>query len=302
MEKTKGRVGVTFEQVAAAADGLLAKGINPASRTVREVVGTGSLGTVQRHLAVWDAGRRKAEVAPVTLPKEVHESVVNAIALAVTEARAGLESGLASAKDDLVALGDECEQQAGRIDELEATLDSVHAENQKLSGRIVQLESDAEVVKTDAASAVQAAEEKTKQETAGREAAQIALATAELQLKSLPKLDSEIRELRNGLDTERSGRTNAERDMASEKSRADGLSARLSDTQALVKKLEADLSEVRNSLASKTEFLGQQAGTIAALEKRILELQKQMAEGAKVEKLKHGRSRKPDVQIEGVPA
>lgn len=282
MEKTKGRVGVTFEQVAAAADGLVAKGVNPASRTVRDVIGTGSLGTIQRHLAEWESGRRKAEVAPVSLPKEVHESVVGAIAAAVSEARAGLESGLASAKGDLVALGEECEQQAARIDELESSLESSHAENQKLAGRITQLEADAESVKVEAAKSVQVAEEKVVQETAGRESAQIKLAQAELQLKSLPRLEDENKQLRMALDTERQMKTTAERNQAASDAKAEGLLARLTDTQAHAKTLESDLAEVRKSLTSKTELTGTQAGTIAALEKRILELEKQHAAVKKV--------------------
>ncbi|WP_343878783.1 DNA-binding protein, partial [Cupriavidus pauculus] len=47
------REGITFEQVAAAADALVGEGQQPTIRAIRERLGTGSPNTVHKHLTAW---------------------------------------------------------------------------------------------------------------------------------------------------------------------------------------------------------------------------------------------------------
>ena len=44
------RIGITFEQVSAAADALRGEGMNPTIKAVRERLGTGSPNTIHEHL------------------------------------------------------------------------------------------------------------------------------------------------------------------------------------------------------------------------------------------------------------
>ena len=51
------RVGITFEQVAAAADALVGEGQSPTIKAVRERLGTGSPNTIHAHLVQWRQAR-----------------------------------------------------------------------------------------------------------------------------------------------------------------------------------------------------------------------------------------------------
>jgi hypothetical protein len=46
---------ITYQQVAAAAEALQAEGIHPSARSIRERLGSGSMGTIQRFLNEWKA-------------------------------------------------------------------------------------------------------------------------------------------------------------------------------------------------------------------------------------------------------
>lgn len=50
---------ITQEQVSAAANAIRASGTKPTARSVREQLGTGSMGTVHQFMQVWLAKRAK---------------------------------------------------------------------------------------------------------------------------------------------------------------------------------------------------------------------------------------------------
>ncbi len=63
------RVGISYDQVAAAADALVGAGQKPSIRNVRESLGnTGSPNTVHRHLTEWRAAQPVAQGAAYELP------------------------------------------------------------------------------------------------------------------------------------------------------------------------------------------------------------------------------------------
>ena len=71
------RIGITFEQVAAAADALTGAGQQPSIRAIREKLGdTGSPNTIHRHLVTWRSARpvAVAAVAPA-LPQPVAAAI-----------------------------------------------------------------------------------------------------------------------------------------------------------------------------------------------------------------------------------
>ncbi|HMW86471.1 MAG TPA: DNA-binding protein, partial [Nitrospira sp.] len=63
------REGITFEQVAAAADALVGEGQQPTIRAVRERLGTGSPNTVHKHLTAWREARPVAAASAPELPQ-----------------------------------------------------------------------------------------------------------------------------------------------------------------------------------------------------------------------------------------
>jgi hypothetical protein len=73
------REGITFEQVAAAADALVGEGVQPTIRAVRERLGTGSPNTIHRHLVAWREARPAATAAAPELPAPLAAALANEI-------------------------------------------------------------------------------------------------------------------------------------------------------------------------------------------------------------------------------
>lgn len=130
------REGITFEQVAAAADALRAEGHAVTVRAVRERIGSGSLNTLSRHLASWRIAHPAAPASAAGLPPSVMAAIAAEIDRAAAKARAEIEDELTQARAEaaeLAALGEQleadreaialelnatrqrCEQQAGQI-------------------------------------------------------------------------------------------------------------------------------------------------------------------------------------------
>ena len=198
-----GRAGITFEQVAAIADATAAQGDRPTLRGVRAELGTGSLGTIQKHLAAWQNSRRQIVTSSATLPTEIQRVILSEIERAVSEARAELEADLAATKGALAELADDNEQQAAQIEQQAAQLGESAAVGQQQIGRIAQLETDL----TNAA-------EEIKREREEAANARQSLAKAELRLEAIPKIEAEAERRRVALETETASRVAAEQSAA----------------------------------------------------------------------------------------
>ncbi len=87
------RSGIRYEEVQAAAETLLGRGLNPTIQRVREVLGTGSNTTISEHLKSWQ--QQLAEAPKVILPPAIPEAVAAALdafwKLAVQHAEAAFE-------------------------------------------------------------------------------------------------------------------------------------------------------------------------------------------------------------------
>jgi chromosome segregation ATPase len=190
MDQTPGRTGVTFEQVAVIADTIAAQGNRPTLRGVRAELGTGSMGTIQKHLTAWQGTRRAIVTSSATLPTEIQRVILGEIERAVSEARAELEADLAATKGSLDALADDNITQSEQIDQQAARLAEVEAGSQQQAGRILQLEADLAAAGADI--------KRERDEAAnGRQA----LARAELRLEQLPLLQADAERLRAALES-----------------------------------------------------------------------------------------------------
>ena len=215
-----GRTGITFEQVATLADAIAAQGGRPTLRGVRAELGSGSMGTIQKHLATWQGRRRQIVTSAATLPPEIQRVILAEIAREVDAARAELESDLADAKGDRDALADENEQQAELLERQTERMAEIEATNQQQAGRIAQLEADL-------ASASQA----TDRERSVAEQARLAQAKAELRLEALPKVEAEVERLRFALEVAQGRATAAEQLAAVTAEKLSGMESRLNDAK-----------------------------------------------------------------------
>lgn len=237
MEQTAGRTGITFEQVSAVADAIAARGDRPTLRGVRAELGSGSMGTIQKHLAAWQGQRRQIVTSTATLPTEIQRVILSEIEREVDAARAALESELAATVEARDTLADDNEAQAEQIEQQTARLDEIEATSQQQAGRITQLEADL-------ATAWQA----TERERGIAEQARQALAKAELRLEALPKVEAEVERLRAALEASQTRATTSEQLAAVTAEKLAGIEARLADAQAREKQTAEKLAEAEKTV------------------------------------------------------
>lgn len=126
------RVGITYEQVAAAASTLLSEGRQPTIQAIRGVLGTGSPNTIHRHLCAYNEGRPPVAQMAVEVPAELSAAFLSALDRTAAAARAENENKIVAlqfAADELSAAGEALEDER---DELAAQLLIVTTERDRL--------------------------------------------------------------------------------------------------------------------------------------------------------------------------
>lgn len=130
----------TYEEVAAAANGLHSDGQPVTVESVREALGTGSPNVIHKHLAAW----RADNVPPPETPKaEIPEPLVAALAdwakQFAEQSGAGNRDKLAQAESDLEALARSGEMLEAERDDLLSQLSSANALAAELTEQIERL-------------------------------------------------------------------------------------------------------------------------------------------------------------------
>ncbi|MCK0505706.1 DNA-binding protein [Aromatoleum anaerobium] len=263
---------ITYEQVAAIADGIKAAGGKPTPRQIRERHGSGSLGTIHKLFQRWEGNQPPSIEAGSALPPALQRAILEFVTQERATARADLDAKLSDVQAAANELAAENVRQSGHIETLESTLQMSQEEKAALAGKIEQMEADLSTARDEAARERQAAE-----------ATRTELAKAHVRLDTIPILEKDNERLRSAVDAERDARTNAERLAAIAEAKAAGLAERLADSQARhtheVAKLdsqlqdqkqrnanlEADLSETRKESRDLAARLAQATGELEAL-------------------------------------
>ena len=73
------RPGITYDEVIAAIDAILAAGEEPTIQRIREHLGTGSPNTIHRHLIAWRQSRPVEQRRAPELPAELQAALVKEI-------------------------------------------------------------------------------------------------------------------------------------------------------------------------------------------------------------------------------
>lgn len=217
---------ITQEAVSAAAEQIRATGAKPTARAVREVLGSGSMATVLKHLQAWQAKQVPAEAAPVVLPMALQRALVTFIEQEVASGKAPLESELVLAEQANRDLINESERQAATIDELEQEATALRAEVATANGRVAQISSDLASI-----------QQAVQNERQAAELLRTALARAEVQLEGLARREDEIQKLRAALDAERSARFTAEQSAAVLNAKLEKTEAHVCELQGVVRRI-----------------------------------------------------------------
>ena len=164
------RSGIRYEEVQAAAETLLGRGLNPTIQRVREVLGTGSNTTISEHLKNWQ--QQLAEAPKVILPPAIPEAVAAALdafwKLAVQHAEAAFEQqrtiaaqAVAAAEQARDAAITEQQQARNEADGLHRQIEATKAVSRELADRLLVEQERRAVAET----AIRAAEQRVQAAT-----------------------------------------------------------------------------------------------------------------------------------------
>ena len=234
------REGITFEQVAAAADALVGEGQQPTIRAIRERLGTGSPNTVHKHLTAWREARPVAAAVAPELPQALTAAIAAEIERAAVQARAEIEGRLVQAQGEaaeLAAAGEVIESERNGLAEQVAELTR---ERDTLAGKAEQQAADL---------ADQA--QRIEREQQAAESARVELATARLKIETQAERQTEqaaeIERLRAALEVSQQARTAAEQQAAVLVAKLEGMTAQLAqqaEAHAEVRKQSAQAAQL----------------------------------------------------------
>lgn len=134
---------ITFEAVAAIADGMVRAGGRPTARSVREELGSGGMATVLRHLQHWrEVSSGQSDAAAVALPLSIAQAINLHVAATVKDATATELERYAHLRSEMDAVVAEGERLAARLKASEAEVTGLRVENATLAGQLQQMSGD----------------------------------------------------------------------------------------------------------------------------------------------------------------
>jgi colicin import membrane protein len=244
------REGITFEQVAAAADALVGDGQQPTIRAVRERLGTGSPNTIHKHLSMWRDARPVAPATAPELPNALTAAIAKEIERAASQARAEIESRLVQAQGEAAELAAAGEALEAERDMLTEQVADLTRERDTLAGKAAQQAAD-----------LADAQQRIEREQQAAEAARVEVATVRLkidaQAERVSELTAELDRLRAALAEAQQGRIAAEQQAAVLSARLEACAEASADRDA-ARKAAAEAREQAARLAGQIEALQQQ--------------------------------------------
>ncbi len=232
---------ITFEQVTAAAENIKNEGGKPTSRAVRERLGSGSMGTINKMLQDWKAGQERKIDTALVLPAGLQRAMLDFMDVELTSARAQLRTELAEQQQETADLATENERQATKIARLEEAIEERVSDCDQKNGEIAQLYKNCD-----------AHREEVARERQSAESARTELAKTLLRLEAMPRLEADLVEMRTKLEAEHLARVAAEKTAAVAEAQKAGVEEMLEEVKAvatrekgeLVKAIEAARSEI----------------------------------------------------------
>jgi chromosome segregation ATPase len=239
-----GREGIIYEQVADAAESLLAQGERPTQLAVRARLGTGSLNTIQRHLSQWRAAQPPAAPSGAPLPAVIARAFQDELARAVAEARQELEQRVSLAEQEAVELARDGEAMQAELDAVRAELQAIMSERDALR---VQVTDQAAQLDHTARDLIR---EHAAAEGARVQAAELQLSNEELRSR-LADRTQELEALRKEVREGHQARIGLERELGAQRATNAGLLERLEERTLREQALTVELATREQTLASE---------------------------------------------------
>ena len=146
MEKKRDKV--SFDEVAGVVASMTETGERPTLRAIREKVGGGSLGTIQRYLTQINEAKVPTAAAPIPSP-EIQKALAQELQSQLTLATGELRSELTAKTTDIELLSNENERLSALIEEQLQEIELLKAINNQKTGQIEQLTSELDARKSE---------------------------------------------------------------------------------------------------------------------------------------------------------
>jgi len=253
------REGISYNEVAAAADKLVGDGKSASIKTVREHLGTGSPNTIQRHLSVWRESQPVPQNLSYELPTELATAFSKELARGAAAAKAHVEDKLVQAQAEAADLASAGERLETERDELADQISGLATERDGFHATAIERAAEIERLATD-----------LKREHDLGEAARVEVAKAQLKAEAnaerLTEQTAEIIRLRDLLEAAQQGRQEAEKNGA-----------------VLTAQLAAAESRATSAESREKAALEQVAKAQQTADQRSQELQQALAAGQKAQ-------------------
>jgi len=262
------RQGISYEQVAAVADALVAEQLKPTLAAVRERLGSGSMNTIHRHLSTWQ-GQQRPTPRKLSEPNSRLLSALGAeLSKVAEEAAAEAEAALAQALSELAVMATNGEALEAERDDLAQQLLEVTTERDTVAGKADEQAAEIERLKQEAT--------RQQDELAG---VRRALAQAELRLEAVPRLENELVALRGQLASEQALRATADKaaavaeaQRAAEEAARQRAETRLGNAEARESQTRQELAEAHAAHEATREKLTEAVGLAAGAQAELKEL------------------------------
>lgn len=235
------RAGISYNEVAAAADALTAEGLLPSLKALRERIGTGSPNTIHRHVTAWRAARAPAPAVAPGLPPQLLTAIAGEIGQQTARARADVEALLVEVQAEAVELAKAGEALEDERDGLAERVAALTRERDTVAGKALEQ-----------ASEIERQAQEIERERNAAEQARIEVAQQrhrmEAQAESVATQAAEIERLRAALAEDNKGRVVAEQNAAV-------LTAKLEAAEARATKAEARADQAERQSRADSEAL-----------------------------------------------
>lgn len=177
---------VTQQQLSEVADALVAAGLKPTVRAIREKIGRGSMATLHKLLQLWETNSGYQHRQTNTeIDAEVVKAINSMISRQVHAAGKEAAERIADLHADVATIIFENDRQAKELEDTIAELDILRVQSSSQAGQIEELKS-----------VLLREREISSQEAQLREAAQIELAKALLRIEAIPEMYAELKQAR----------------------------------------------------------------------------------------------------------
>lgn len=254
------RVGITKEQVFAAANQLVAQGTHPSINAVRDVLGTGSNGTIHKHLKEWTDARPTQKAPEFVLPVELTNSLGKVIEQEKAKAAKEVEDKLAQVQAQADTLADDVERLEAQLDAEQEAAAALTAERDEQAATIGALRLE-----------LRQLELHLQGEQQAKNAAHLEVAGARLKLeaqgKEITELTTALTEARKTAETAESAKRDAEAQRAALQVKADAEHGRAEELARRLHLVEQQAADATADARRATEEA--KASAAAAAEAKL---------------------------------